>query len=83
MKKPQRYLYVVSPGGLGCTAFFGSYEIDHLKEPEETAAKFDQPVAVERKGANLNWVASAVRLPLTVGRAIRQRLQRRPSGAAA
>ena len=82
MKKPQRYLYVVSPGGLGCTAFFGAYEIDHLKEPEVAAAEFDQPVAVAREGKQ-NWAASAVRLSMTVGRAIRQRLQRRPSSAAA
>lgn len=83
MKKPQRYLYVVSPGGLGCTAFFGSCEIDHLKEVPEAV---DEPVRAEvvrREGIKQHWIASAIRLPVAMGRAVRQRLQRRFSGAAA
>lgn len=83
MKKQQRYVYVVSPGGLGCTAFFGSYEIDHLQEvPDAVDAPASVP-ATRRKGTQRNWIASTLRLPVAVGRAVRQRLQRRPSGAAA
>jgi hypothetical protein len=83
MKKPQRHLYVVSPGGLGCTAFFGSYEIDHFKEAPEYVEATDAAVETSRKGKNPRWIVSAIRLPKAAVRAIRQRLQRRLSGAAA
>ncbi len=83
MKKLQRHLYVVSPGGMGCTAFFGSYEIDHLKDAPESVDVTETATKAPREGMNPRWIASAVRLPKAAVRAIRQRLQRRLSGAAA
>jgi hypothetical protein len=83
MKKQQRYVYVVSPGGLGCTAFFGSYEIDHLKDVPEAVDAPVPALAGQRESTKRNWIASTLRLPVAMGRAVRQRLQRRLSGAAA
>jgi len=83
MKKQQKHLYVVSPGGVGCTAFFASYEIDHLEDVPD--AQPDLPVQNirRREGLNLNWIVSTIRLPMTAGRFVRQRLLRKASNAGA
>lgn len=83
MKKQQRYLYVVSPGGLGCTAFFGTYEIEHLQNVPEADAVPLTPSEARREGLNLNWIQAAVRLPFEAGRKIQKRLLRRASNASA
>ncbi len=83
MKKQQKHLYVVSPGGVGYTAFFASYEIEHLTDVPDAQPDLPLENNKRREGLNQNWIASAVRLPMTVGRFVRQRLLRKASNAGA
>lgn len=83
MKKQQRYLYVISPVGLGVAAWSGSLEIEPLREVPENAVNISRLADEARKGHSPNRIVSLLRFPAAMRRAIRQRLQRRQSGAAA